>query len=590
MSRSNRPLLIVLLLMCVGALALGVVLFGLGGDSPQKAVVPGAQLEEAPPPEVARPEGLVIPREYFMSEDYHYDGATTVVWPVEIELELLTAKHLPQVEGVRPLGYAQSARLLGRIANAQGEGAEGTTVSFSAGPNVGHAPLVCDASGRFGASDLYPGLSLVEVDGPGILGSEREVLLRQGATSELNIGYGRPGSVAGVVYDDQGEPLSDVHVSLDGQRAISGPDGTFRIGRVASGHDMRITLERPGFAALSEAFAVTAGHSLDDKTFRMRRAASLELIVAEPIGAAGLAQVILLPEQILSSREGVARRGFPWHTVNPVEVRPGGRVLVDGLPPERLAVRLFHAGAVADPPVQIVTLKEGAKQSLVLHLAPGPSLGGKLIDPEGVAVRGAHVRLEAPDRTAATLTSVGRMPAFFETEVIPTFPVALQRAVSDDGGRFLFSSYASYSTQRYLVAESADGKLWGARVVGPSEQDVTLKLQPFTALTADLSIEFPGRFQGLPVELWIQGSPIGSTLLGPADKFEVPDLPQGSYRLRARWHGSSILSEAYTLFDLHRDHLRVIGLPEGAVYGQDEDTRLRAGQAGGPGAGLPAMR
>jgi len=200
------------------------------------------------------------------------------------------------------------------------------------------------------------------------------------------------------------------------------------------------------------------------------------------------------------------------------------------------------------------------------------------------------VRLEAPDRSAATLAAVGRMPAFFETEVIPTFPVALQRAVTDDGGRFLFSSYARYSPQRYLVAESADGKLWGARVVGPNEQDVTLKLQPFAALTADLAIEFPGRFQGLPVELWIQGSPSGSTLLGPADKLEVPDLPQGTYRMRARWHGKSILSESFARFELHRDSLRVVGLPEGAIYGQDEDTRLRAGKSAGPGSGLPAMR
>ena len=95
-----------------------------------------------------------------------------------------------------------------------------------AGANAGRV-LHADATGRFGAVDLYPGLSLVEVRGPGTLGSRRELRLRRGQEQLLNIGYGRPGVVFGKVQDSSGAGIAGADVVVDGTRVTTDAEGRF---------------------------------------------------------------------------------------------------------------------------------------------------------------------------------------------------------------------------------------------------------------------------------------------------------------------------------------------------------------------------
>ena len=81
---------------------------------------------------------------------------------------------------------------------------------------------------------MFPGLNIVEVSGPGIIGSRREVRLRNGAETALNIGYGRLASISGKVVDEKGEPIDSARVSIDGRNDFTKPDGTFYLGAVAS--------------------------------------------------------------------------------------------------------------------------------------------------------------------------------------------------------------------------------------------------------------------------------------------------------------------------------------------------------------------
>jgi hypothetical protein len=565
-SPPHKSLLLVAIVAVTGtALAVGAYLLLADGSEDTTPLVPTLAPAPAVPPPRETDE-LRLP-EIDIGADVVSTTETTVVYPVELELELVAPAHLPSLEGVRKLGSGGTARIKGQIADASGAGVP-ATVTFTAGPNAGRV-MQCDAEGRFGASDLYPGLAVVTVDGPGIRGSVREVRLRQETEYLLNIGYGRPGTVSGRVFDEKGEPLAGAEVMLDGQRTTSDLEGNYFLSSVTSGIDLFFVVERAGFARISQRAAVTSGQAQTEQNFRMQRAASLELFVAEAIGGDGLAKVILLPEEF------VHERSYPWHLVNPIEVRPGRGVVVENLPAQRLTVRLFHEGAEAEPPVQIVTLREGARESVVLHLAAAPTLTGRVVDPEGRPVPDARVRLEAPDRVGATLTLVGSMPAFLETEVMPTFPVALQEAVATTDGRFLFSAYAKYAPKRYLVAESPDGALWGARIVAADAGDVTLQLEPVRFEKSLLEIEFPGRYQGLPVRLAIQGEPRGKTTIGPDEPLTVPDLPHGTWRLRARWQGQTLTGAAYDQFELAGPMSRSIAVPPGAIHGQDAETRDR---------------
>src|SRR5262245_33276878 len=177
----NRPVLTVLLV----ALPLGVGAFlwlashgaergsehklpPLSAEAPEES---GPLAELIPPPVVRTPSGPV---------------ATTVLWPAKVELELLEARFLPKEDGIPPVGSGAGARLSGRVSGIDDNGVP-AEIHFIGGSNAGRV-LHADPDGRFGATDLYPGLSVVEVRGAGTLGSRRELRLRRGQETLLNVG------------------------------------------------------------------------------------------------------------------------------------------------------------------------------------------------------------------------------------------------------------------------------------------------------------------------------------------------------------------------------------------------------------------
>src|SRR5262249_52156610 len=150
---------------------------------------------------------------------------STVLWPLKVELELIEARFLPRQEGVPAIGSGAGARLSGRITGFDDDGVA-AEVHFLAGANAGRVLRAGD-TGRFGAVHLYPGLSIVEVRGAATLGSRREVRLRRGQETLLNIGYGRPGSVFGKVQDSNGTGIAGASVIVDGTRTETGAEGDF---------------------------------------------------------------------------------------------------------------------------------------------------------------------------------------------------------------------------------------------------------------------------------------------------------------------------------------------------------------------------
>ena len=579
-------------------LMLALVLLALGGvgawlllSTQRLEPVAAAPAEPGPvsPPPAASDAGARVAKVVEPEAAAPIDpGVSTVAWPVKVSLELVRAARAPEAPGVAPLGSGRNARLSGRIVDV-GERGVPAEIRFVGGANDGRV-LQANAQGEFGASDLYPGLAEVHVSGAGVPGSVREVRLRQGQDEELNISYALPGSMVGTVFGPGDEPLEGVKVELEGHVTETGADGVFSFPVMTAGINLLIVLSKPGFASYSERVAVPAARAVppDRYKFRLEKGASLEVSVLGRVGDRGEAQVLLLPQHpnattSLNGPVGVARGGFPWYRIDPVKVFPGGSVRIDDLPPERVMVRVFHRGANADPGYAIAALRSGDVERVEFQLEAAPKVFGVVKDPEGRAVENAVVRLEAPDRTGAMMMYLGEMPMYLETEIIPSMPPAVQETHSDNNGRFTFTSWSRFAEARYLTAQSADGSLWGGRVVKlsndePGDREIELEVQPVEEGRATLSLEFPGRHQGLPVELTVDGHPLAPRMLAPGDPFPVENLAEGDWRLHATFHGRPFLRHDWEDVSLRGDRTWKIELPQAAIDGQDEDTLLRTGR------------
>lgn len=540
-------------------------------ETPALVPFPGEVTRNAGPastPLTADPVHLTEEREGGREDP---DRETTVIHPLKIELELLRAAKALQAEGQSALGSGKSARISGRITKANNVGVQ-ASVEFLEGANQGRI-LLSDANGEFGASDLYPGLSIVSVTGPGIVGSKREISLRQRRETLFNINYARPASMQGKVLNERGEPMVGARVEMDGQVTSTGVEGRFYFPQMTAGAVL-VLVEQAGYATLREVFKVTGGFAIgpDQIEFRMKRGASLELVVAENLGVKGEAQLFFLPTQ---AGAGMLR-DFPWYTVNPTPVYPGGRVLIDDLPEGRLQIWLFHAGAVANPPVIAANLLAGQRTTKTLHLQPSPLVRGE-VTLDGEPVSGARVTLEAPDRVEAALAQFGQGVGYLETAVLPFLPSIAQSVMSTAGGRFELGAYEHKHSTRYLVADfvNENGAYRGAVVVEHGTRDAKIALEPTTSGESTLQLALSDRYQGLPIEVRMDATPRGKWVLSPRESLEINNMEDGQWRLSVHWSGQRLLGPRE--FDLRGLQVFSVDLPEGAIDGQTADERERAG-------------
>jgi hypothetical protein len=420
--------------------------------------------------------------------------------------------------------------------------------------------LECDAGGGFGAHDLYPGLSIVKVSGPMIVGAEREVLLRNDRKSVLNIGFGRPAVIHGRVQDSEGEPISGARVTMDGQVSFTDEQGAFYYPRMTSGQVL-LFAEKEGYTAWRERYNVQAGATIsgDRLTYTLRPGARLELRIAESLGARQAAQVFLLP-----AAGARTSRNFPWHRVNPVSVHPGGTTMLEGLPPGNLQLYLFHAGARAKPRVSSVSLKAGRLTTFVLHLEPTTMLKGRVLL-KGKPVERALVKLESPDQVQATLATFGQPDGFLEVGVFPNLPTSVQSAWSDRSGRFSFSSNEQASPTRYLTAEGPDGDTWAGKIVRRGEREVELVLEERPPNECVLEFQMEGRELALPVQVIVDGAPRVTVTLPVDQEFRVEGLAKGRWIVSARWNSQTLLRDV--LVDLEDETALLVPLPKAAQSG-----------------------
>jgi len=496
---------------------------------------------------------------------------TTVAFPLMFELDLVADHTLPVVPAGPPLGSGATARLAGRIADTRGEPVR-ATIAFVSGPNEGRA-LTCDATGRFAANDLLPGIDVVEVRGTGILGSRREVRLRQEREFLLNIGYGRPATVQGRVVDEENEPIGGAHVRLDGLATTTDESGTFFFIEVASGRCL-FEVHKEGHVAYRTELGVASGTRVEPGAIAvvLRRPAALRIVLRPDIGGPEPALVLLTPAR------ANYERSFPWQRVNPLYVTGETPLVVNDLPEGPVHVRVYRSGATLKPDYSQVHLNPGVETEVVVGLQPAPVVAGVVYGPDG-AVPGATITITAADVVRATQRHFTTADQLWLEEVLPVMPAARTVVEADSSGRFRATSWSDLSPFRLLEATSPDGQLFARRLLGPEDDDVEfeLHLAPRDPLAAaNVVVSLPGRFQALPVDVFVNGTPRELTLVASNANLVVDGLVPGVYRLRATWQGERVAFDSELLVEATK-RLEVV-LPQEAIDGQDEDTWRRLGK------------
>ncbi len=489
---------------------------------------------------------------------------TTVVFPLEVVLDL--ARLDAGDEGAGRSGA--TARLSGMVVDSAGAGTR-CELRFAGGLNQGRV-LFSDGLGRLGANDLYPGLALVQVVAPGLPGCLREVRLRNERDALLNVSFARMARVAGKVVGPDGQGVAEARVQLDGQSATTDEQGGFVLPQVAAGEAL-LFVDKPGLASARSIVAVPVGGVVEPEqlTIVLERGARLTIAVDEPINSGVEALVYLMAEA------SGAQRRYPWHRVSPVRVWPGGQATVEDLPSGPLALRLFHAGARAKPERVQVSLSPGEEEMVVLHMEPAPVVAG-VVTLRGQPARDAVVRLETPDRVGSLLKSYGQSNWMqLEAEVYSNLPSAVQEIRANGRGEYSISSYEDLSARRFLTAVSADGRSRAARLLKGGETRVDLQLEAVSAGASVVSLRLPSRWQALPVRIVVNGEPRDPFLLPPGQDLDIEGLPSGEWLVSATWNGEALVEKRSLV--LRQEATIACELPEGAIAGQDEDTRRRAG-------------
>jgi len=562
---NSKNLLLVALVLVAVLLALGLLLFGgeSGRPAPVAAIDPARAAEQ---PVDTGPGWGTKPEKESLAPPVavvrHGESETTVAYPLEIRLEMLESNANPREKGVTPKGTGGNSKLAGLIRGLEQEGLA-ATITIIGGGNAGRV-LHTDHTGAFGATDLFPGLALARIDA-GRLIAVREISLRQGREAQLNVSFHRTSDVAGEVITREGTPVEGAIVRMDGQETLTDHEGVFRFGRMTPGK-VYLEVEMRGFASHRENLPIAGGHVIERGTIKITLVpgAKLRINVAERVGSRGEALLYFLPS-IAVGRD----RRFPWHEVNPTRVVPGGSVLIEDLPAERINLWLFHTGAVATPSAAVgVHLRAGIETTKTLHLKPATLIKG-VVRKDGEPVRGARVTSEAPDRVHATMSVFGGSLSFFDSALMPAFPVAIEEVYTDDEGKFAITAWDNVASAHYVSAYSQDKEFSACKILAAGVHVIDLDLEPVDVGDSAVEVSLPDRFQGLPVKVWVDGAPREPFVLASDRSLEIPGLSDGVWTFQAKWRGAEL--KGIESFELVKDYRIPVHLPDGAIIGQTQD-------------------
>jgi protocatechuate 3,4-dioxygenase beta subunit len=405
-------------------------------------------------------------------------------------------------------------------------------------------------SGAFVYELVLPGDYTLSAEVAGFGDSKTEnVSVAAGETRELSIVLDPGGEIAGVVLDQDGQPLGGALVRalregggdermLEAQRLLggafktarSGSDGLFRLEGLPSAA-YSVIAEKPGYSAASAA-AVRPGETRLE--LLLEAAARLE---GRVVDAATLRPIPVFEVRLVDLEREAVGGGEP----SPFDFRPwrqardaDGRYFRDGLEPGRCRVEVRADGFA--PSAQDIVLASGAVAEVSFALERAGVLTGQVIDAStGQPVEGARVGLASRD---------GRPPAAEDESADSRREVrryfedfALARSVSTDGeGRFELASFPA-EPQTVVVTHDEFVQEHRDEVAVAFGEQKELKILFKKGLSLSGTIADAASRPAVGAFVLVKGTSEGfervrkSATADAEGRFRIGGLERGSYRL-----------------------------------------------------------
>ncbi|MBW2260334.1 MAG: carboxypeptidase regulatory-like domain-containing protein [Deltaproteobacteria bacterium] len=318
-----------------------------------------------------------------------------------------------------------------------------------------------DVKGRFRVAGLTPGTYAVVVQAAGFL-RRRLPLIRIGAetAAAAQVTLERSMRITGTVTDSSGLPVSGARVFVDEASKLSSSlfEGFLDI------HLPALVPEGPGILAVGE-LGVTLGPVPP---------IPIDELPTGLTGTPGSGQQAMLPQGCGCLEELGGGQGRGGRT------GPDGSFLVDGIAPGEVSLVVVHP-AHATLRSQPITLEAGEEPPPVnLVLATGSTLGGRVLDPEGVPVDGALVWIEGPSTFLAQPIVVGPDGTYRAEHVAGEVKVSASSPGTFSASRIVTMAEGTSSLEVNLVLEP-EGERVPARVLGPWSYPVESALVTVTS-------------------------------------------------------------------------------------------------------------
>jgi protocatechuate 3,4-dioxygenase beta subunit len=227
----------------------------------------------------------------------------------------------------------------------------------------------------------------------------------------------RGGVVSGLVRDPDGNPIPDAAVTIRGggsARAISGPDGTFRISGVHPGPDRvaraygrncrRVRTSRP--SAESEPFVVRPDVPTEGVVVVLATGATVSGRVTDEAGRPVPGVELRVAWESARGSYGFPERFWRTHPVCPVE--SDGSFQVEGLAAGKVLFVASAQGYADSATAPIPIGPSGRHDGIRLVLAAERPISGRVSGPDGDALSGVEIRVVRVEECRSAHQSAAR--------------------------------------------------------------------------------------------------------------------------------------------------------------------------------------
>lgn len=314
-------------------------------------------------------------------------------------------------------------RLTGRVLDGDGQPIRGAEVTLVPRELLGDQNLwvsisrytkATDAEGRFAFENPVPVASVLAVVAPGyapLFRYEQELAPERAVTELEELILAPEAFVRGRVVDGDGRPVAGAEVRDavastpsflrdllfrhgEDEPAVTGPDGSFVLGKFAQGEPLRLVVVKIGFAP-GEIWT-HASREGEPVEVELRTVASISGRVLDAAGRP------VARAQVSPANSGSDGGHFRW-----VATDESGRFEIDEAPPSRVYLEADASGHARSEPVALDLAPGEHHDGVELVLREGFVLTGRLVEPSGRPVQGVHIWAR-PGSSVATTDAEGR--------------------------------------------------------------------------------------------------------------------------------------------------------------------------------------